>query len=97
LYAEQSDLTEEEYTNSISLIEQLYVERDVNNEWLVEATEEYCKDRAIHNAILESIHIIEGKGKDKTVNVLPEILSEALSVCFDVNIGHDYLGDAGSV
>ena len=94
LYEEQSNLTEEEYKNSISLIDQLYVERDVNDDWLVEATEEFCKDRAIHNAILESIHIIEGKEKDKTVNVLPEILSEALSVCFDVNIGHDYLGDA---
>ena len=94
MYEEQSNLTEEEYANSIALIDQLYVEREVNDDWLVEATEDFCKDRAIHNAILESIHIIEGKEKDKTVNVLPEILSEALSVCFDVNIGHDYLGDA---
>jgi replicative DNA helicase len=94
LYEEQNNLTEEEYNNSILLIDQLYVERDVNDDWLVEATEEFCKDRAIHNAILESIHIIEGKEKDKTVNVLPEILSDALSVCFDVNIGHDYLEDA---
>ena len=53
LYEEQSNLTEEEYKNSISLIDQLYVERDVNDDWLVEATEEFCKDRAIHNAILE--------------------------------------------
>ena len=66
------------------------------NTWLVDHTEKFCKDKAIYNAILESIEIIDGKSKDKTANALPSILSDALSVSFDTNIGHDYLYDAES-
>ena len=70
--------------------------KDINNqdeEWLVDKTEKFCQDKAIYNAILESIHIIEGKSKTKTTTALPEILSEALSVSFDTHVGHDYLED----
>ena len=70
----------------------LVTKQDEN--WLVDETEKFCKDKAIFNAILESVHIIEGKSKDKTVNALPSILSDALAVSFDNNIGHDYLKDA---
>ena len=62
--------------------------------WLSDITEEFCKDKAVYNAIMESIHIIDGKSKDKTQNAIPEILSDALSVSFDTHIGHDYLEDA---
>ena len=55
-----------------------------------------ARTRRIYNAILESIEIIDGKSKDKTANALPSILSDALSVSFDTNIGHDYLYDAES-
>lgn len=70
--------------------------KDINSqdeEWLVDKTEKFCQDKAIYNAILESIHIIEGKSKTKTTTALPEILSEALSVSFDTHVGHDYLED----
>ena len=63
-------------------------------DWLVEQTEKFCKDKAIYNAILESIHIIDGKSKDKDVGSLPKMLSDALAVSFDTHIGHDYTQDA---
>jgi archaellum biogenesis ATPase FlaH len=64
-------------------------------EWLVDHTEKFCKDKAIYNAILESIHIIDGKSKDKDVGSLPKMLSDALAVSFDTHIGHDYIEDYG--
>ena len=63
-----------------------------NYDWLIERTEKYCQDKAIYNAIMESIQIIDGKSaKDK--GALPELLSDALAVSFDTNIGHDFLED----
>jgi replicative DNA helicase len=65
-----------------------------NIEWLVSETESFCKEKALYNAIMESIHIIDNKSKDKTKNAIPDLLSKALSVSFDTNVGHDYLEDA---
>jgi hypothetical protein len=59
--------------------------------WLLSSTEKWCQDRAIHLAILESINIIDGKHKELTKNALPDILTKALGVSFDRNIGHDYI------
>ena len=64
-------------------------------EWLVEQTEKFCKDKALYNAVLESIHIIDGKSKDKDAGSLPKMLSDALAVSFDTHIGHDYIEDYG--
>ena len=63
---------------------------DDNMDWLIDRSEEFCKDKAIFNAIMESIHIIDGK-TEQAVNSLPDILSKALSVSFDTNIGHDFI------
>jgi len=63
----------------------------VESEWLLDNTEKWCKDRAVHLAIMESISIIDGKSKDKAEGAIPSILSKALSVSFDTNVGHDYL------
>jgi replicative DNA helicase len=65
---------------------------DTDHEWLLQQTEKYCQDKAIYNAIMESIQVIDGKS-DKDKGSLPEILSEALAVSFDTNIGHDFLED----
>lgn len=70
-------------------------EKPPDTEWLVEQTEKFCKDKALYNAILESIHIIDGKSKDKDVGSLPKMLSDALAVSFDTHIGHDYIEDCG--
>jgi len=62
-------------------------------EWICDETEKFCKDKAVYNAIMESINIIDGKSKDTPKTAIPDILSKALSVSFDSNIGHDYVQD----
>lgn len=64
--------------------------------WLVDQTEKYCQDRAVYNAIMESITIIDGKTSDKDKGAIPQILSEALAVSFDNSVGHDFLLDTES-
>ena len=83
-------ITEDEYKKLTGIIAELNPE-PINLDWLVETTETWCKDRAIHNAILGGIQIIDGKDKEHTPEYLPEMLSEALSVSFDQKVGHDYL------
>jgi replicative DNA helicase len=61
--------------------------------WLIDITEKWCRDRAIYLALMESIHIADGNNEKKSRDAIPSILSDALSVSFDNNIGHDYLGD----
>ena len=68
---------------------------DVDLDWLVDQSEKFCKDKALYNAVMHSIQIIDGQDKAHTVDV-PHILSDALSVGFDNHIGHDYVGDAES-
>ena len=67
-----------------------------NEEWLLENTEKFCKDKAVYNAILKSIGIIDGRDKVHNQDAIPSILSEALGVCFDNHVGHDYIEDAAS-
>ena len=83
-------ITEDEYKKITEILGTLNPE-PVNLEWLVETTETFCKDRAIHNAILGGIQIIDGRDKTHTPEYLPEMLSDALSVSFDQKVGHDYL------
>lgn len=93
---ELGTLSEQEYKNCVQLIEDISKPNDKpDSQWLIDKTETFCKDRAIYNAILESIEIIDGKSR-KTKNALPEILSDALAVSFDEHIGHDYEGDSES-
>ena len=89
---QKATLNEEQYK-----VAQEYVDRlsfDISEEqfeWLVDETEKWCKNKAIYNAILDGIHIIDGKSKDQTPDAIPEILTDALSVSFDTHIGHDYM------
>ena len=84
------NVNEDEYKKVTDILSTLNKE-PVNTEWLLETTEKFCKDRAIHNAILGGIQIIDGKDKKHTPEYLPELLSGALSVSFDQKVGHDYL------
>lgn len=86
----RNDLTENEYKELRSTIES-FENTEVNKEWLVDVTEKWCKDKAIFLAISESLEIINGKSKTKTRDAIPNILSEALSLSFDTNVGHDYI------
>ena len=87
---DSKDINEDEYKKVTDIIATLNPEK-INLEWLVETTEKFCKDRAIHNAILSGIQIIDGKDKKHTPEYLPDLLSDALSVSFDQKVGHDYL------
>jgi len=69
---------------------------EANQEWLIGQTEKFCKDRAVYNAILDSIKIIDGRDKNHQQDAIPSILSDALAVCFDNHVGHDYIDDAQS-
>ena len=65
-----------------------------NQEWLISQSEKFCKDKAVYNAILKSIQIIDGRDKVHQQDAIPTILSDALGVCFDNHVGHDYIKDA---
>jgi replicative DNA helicase len=70
--------------------------QETNQEWLVQHTEKFCKDKAVYNAILHSIQIIDGRDKVRSQDAIPSILSDALAVSFDNHVGHDYIEDAES-
>ena len=89
------DLTDKEMAEVQDYITSLTHE-PVNEDWMTENTEKFCKDRAVYNAILKSISIIDGRDKTLTKDALPSILSDALSVSFDSHVGHDYIEDHNS-
>ena len=62
--------------------------------WLLENTERFCKDRSLYNALIEAVSISNGENKKLSTTAIPDILSKALSVSFDTNIGHDYISNA---
>ena len=82
-------------SESLALIPEISVmDKENTQEWLVEKTEKWCQDRAIYLAIMDSINIIEGKHETLDKNALPQVLSEALGVNFDLRVGHDYVDDS---
>ena len=85
--------TEEQYSTIQEYLTQ-FVPSKVDEQWLLDETEKFCKDKAIYNAILDGIHIIDGKSKDQTAEAIPSILSDALAVSFDTHVGHDYMEQA---
>ena len=89
---DQSDrLTGEQYTIAVDILPQLFSKEAIDDQWLLDTTEKWCQDRAIYNAIMESISIIDGKHESLTKGALPDLLSKALGVAFDTNVGHDYV------
>ena len=89
----RKDITEEEYKAIKQTINGLsYEENEL--QWLFDTTEKFCKDKAVNNAVLNGIKILDGKDKKRTPEAIPSILSEALAVSFDNHIGHDYIDDA---
>ena len=86
----RTDLTEEEVKNIVSISKE-FTNTPVDSQWLLDTTEKWCRDRAIYLALMESIHIADGNDDKRNRDAIPTILSEALAVSFDNNIGHDYL------
>ena len=91
----RKDINEQENKIVKDLLNTLNAE-DVEQKWLLDTTEKFCKDRAVHNAVLEGIKILDGKDKKRSQEAIPSILADALAVSFDKNIGHDYIQDADS-
>ena len=91
--SQRKDINEEELNHLKDYVNQIEnTEPDVK--WLTETTEKFCKDRAVHNAVLSGIKILDGKDKKQTAEAIPHILSDALAVSFDKSVGHDYIEDA---
>jgi archaellum biogenesis ATPase FlaH len=89
----RNDLTEQNYTEIVSMVNELEPE-EIDDNWLVDTTEKWCKERAVYLALMDSIKIVDGKDKVRTKDAIPHILSSALGVSFDNNIGHDYILNA---
>ena len=87
-------ISDDMFTEVSALLPEIFSSVDIDQEFLIDKTEKWCQERALHIAIMESINILDGKHEKMTKNAIPELLSEALGVAFDVNIGHDYIDNA---
>ena len=87
------DVTEDEYKTIEQLISALDTEVS-ESKWLLDTTEEWCKQRAIYLALIKSIQIADGQDEHKKPEAIPAILSDALAVGFDQHVGHDYIDDS---
>ena len=91
--SQRRDINEEELSHIKDYV--VAVENsEADEQWLLETTEKFCKDRAVHNAVLSGIKILDKKDTKRTPEAIPHILSEALAVSFDKSVGHDYIEDA---
>lgn len=91
----RNDLTESENREIQKYIQTLNSD-SVNIDWLIDETEKFVKDKAVYNAILDSITILDGKDKRRNKDSIPSLLSDALAISFDTDVGHDYLENAES-
>ena len=95
--SDRTDLSEELLENVYKILGKIKSDKDLetNIDWLKDETEKFCQDKAIYNAVMDSIHILEPEEKRETRDrgEIPKILSDALAVSFDPNVGHDYLED----
>jgi replicative DNA helicase len=89
----RTDINDKELSEINSYVDTMTHE-EVNESWMLEQTEKFCKDKAVYNAILHSIRIIDGGDKVNTKDAIPSILSDALAISFDNHVGHDYIEDS---
>ena len=89
----RGDLTEETFKDTLSGLNSLSDDW-VDYDWLLDATEKWCQDKAIYNALMQSIKIADGGDKKLDKGSIPSILQDALAVSFDEHIGHDYIEQA---
>ena len=88
----RKDLNEDSYKELQVKIEDIN-NTEVDSQWLLDATEKWCKQRAVYLALLDSVKIADGQDEKRTEDAIPSILQEALAVSFDDHIGHDYIED----
>jgi archaellum biogenesis ATPase FlaH len=91
------NLTDDQHKKTIALVKQITIDPEVSDtKWLIDATEDFCQEKAIYNGIMQSIQILDDKNKTEKLDKgsIPKILADALSVSFDNHIGHDFIDDA---
>ena len=86
----RTDLTEESFNNAVATVKSL-TDEWVDFDWVLDATEKWCQDRAIYLALMQSIKIADGGDSKLDKGAIPSILQDALAVSFDEHIGHDYI------
>ena len=92
----RTDLTEDQFKEVIKVLNVLS-DDPTDYDWLVDATEKWCQERAIYLSLMESVKIADGQDSKRDKGAIPQILSEALGVSFDQHVGHDYVSDAKRV
>ena len=97
-FTESKEHSETQVREAIQLLQELNKSKNEPSEiqWLTTQTEKFCQDKAIYNAIMESVSILDDKTGAKTKGEIPKLLSDALGVSFDSHIGHDYINDYDS-
>jgi replicative DNA helicase len=95
-FTESKHLTEAEVQNAVELVREIHSDKDEPTDmaWLTNQTEKFCQDKAIYNAIMEAVQILDNKKDSKPKGAIPKILSDALGVSFDSTVGHDYINDS---
>ena len=92
----ETQMNEEEFKDSLNLLKEIDSNAedysDIN--WLLDTTEKFCQDKAIYNAVVDSISILDNPKSTADKGAIPDILSDALSVSFDPHVGHDYIDDS---
>ena len=89
---ESTKLSEGELNKSLELLKEISNDKSEQKlEWLLDTTEKFCQEKAVYNAIMDSIQILDGKDPNRGKGSIPSLLSDALGVSFDPNIGHDYV------
>jgi len=97
-FTESKTLTEQQVRDSVELLREINSEKDERTDvkWLTDNTEKFCQDKAIYNAIMKSVNILDDKDNRDSKGSIPKLLSDALGVSFDSSVGHDYVDDADS-
>jgi replicative DNA helicase len=95
-FTETKHLTEAEVQSAVELIREIHSDKDepTDMKWLTDQTEKFCQDKAIYNAIMEAVQILDDKKDSKPKGAIPKLLSDALGVSFDSTVGHDYINDS---
>lgn len=85
------NVSDDIFKSCVSLIDSLDYDPLTKKEWLIDETEKFCQDKALFNAVRKSILILDQKNTKMDKGMIPELLSDALSISFDSNIGHDFI------
>jgi replicative DNA helicase len=95
-FTESKNLTEQQVQDSVEMLREINAEKNEPSdvEWLIDNTEKFCQDKALYNAIMKSVKILDNKSDKDSKGSIPQLLSDALGVSFDSSVGHDYVEDA---